>query len=229
MQVRVGVDAENWRYQNNEQEFRDRDTSSAFGEIHYNVTGRTSVFLFADYREFEYTNANATNSDSEETTVQLGAEWQATSKTRGRVQIGRADKDFDDPSVPDTDATTYLARVSWNPKSYTSVNLYGSRRFEETSAVFGNSFVSTLWGLAVNHSFARRWTSDIHLNFINDDFDTGRDDDYVDFGLGVDYLFRWWMSVGARYGYIKRDSNFAPNDYDENVFGLTLQLNYSQQ
>lgn len=229
IQVRVGVDGEDWRYQNNEQQFRDRDTNGAYGEIHYNVSVKTSVFLFADYREFEYTNASATNSDSEETTAQVGAEWQATSKTSGRIQIGRADKDFKDPTVPDTDGTTYLARITWQPKSYTSVNLYGSKRFEETSSALGNSYVSTLWGIALNHSFARRWTSDIHLNFINDDFDTGREDDYYDFGVGVDYLFRWWVSFGARYNYIKRDSNIALNDYEENIFGLTMQLNYSQR
>ena len=62
---------------------------------------------------------------------------------------------------------------------------------------------------------------------VNDDFDTGREDDLYDFGLGVNYAFRWWMSVGARYNYLKRDSNLVVdgvqvNDYEENIIGLTL-------
>ena len=187
------------------------------------------MFLLGDYREYEYVNPNATNSDSEETSVQVGAEWRVTAKTRGRFQVGQTDKDFKDPGVADADTTTYLARITWDPKSYTSVNLYGSKRFEETSSAFGNFFVSTLWGISLNHSFTSRWRGDAHLNFINDDFDIDREDDYVDFGLGVDYAFRWWMSVGLRYNYIERDSNLAPNDYEENIFGLTLQLSYQQQ
>jgi len=229
MQFRIGVEAENWRYQNNDQQFRDRDTTGAYGEIHYNVSDITSVFVLAGFRNFEYTSANAANSDSDETTLEVGAEWQATSKTSGRVSVGQQDKDYDDPSVEDQDTTTYLARVSWNPKSYTTVNFYGSKRFEEASTVLGDAFVSTLWGIGATHSFAKRWNGNIHYNYITDDYDDGREDNYHDFGIGVNYLFRWWLSFGAQYGYIKRDSTLAINEYDENVFGLTMQLNYSQQ
>jgi hypothetical protein len=229
MQIRFGARADRWRYQNNDQQFRDRDTASAFGEIHYNATARTSVFVLADYRDFDYTNPGTTLSNSEEVSIQAGAEWLATSKTRGRVSVGRRTKDFEDPSVEDLDTSTYLARIEWRPKSYTTVRLYASRRYEETSAVLGNSFVSTLWGVGANHAFTRRWIGDVYFNYINDDFDIGRKDDYGDFGVGVSYLFRRWLSFGARYGFIKRDSNVAINDYEENYFGLTMQLSYQQQ
>jgi hypothetical protein len=229
MQVRFGANVEDWRYQNNNQEFRDRDTSGAFGEIHYNVTGKTSIFLLGTYREYEYINANATTSDSEETTVQLGAEWQATSKTRGRVSIGQQDKDFKDPTVADTDTTTYNVRIRWQPKSYTGVNLYGSKRFEETNSPLDDFYTSTLWGIGVDHAFTSRWNGNVYYNNINDEYDSGQDDKFRDFGIGVNYLFRQWLSFGVRYAYIKRDSNIALNNYEENIFGFTLQLRYQRQ
>ena len=211
------------------QEFRDRDTSGVFGEIHYNVTAKTSVFVLADYREFEYVNANATASDSEETSLQVGVEWQATTKTRGRFSIGQLDKDFKDPAVADTDQLTYALRLSWDPQTRTNVALYGSRRTEETTSALDSFYVSTLWGASIRHSFAERWSGNAYLNFIDDDFDSGRNDEYTDFGIGVDYAFRWWASVGARYGYIQRDSTVELNNYDENYFAITLQFRYSRQ
>lgn len=228
MQVRIGANAEDWRYQNNEQEFRDRDTIGAFSEIHYNVTAKTSVFLLGTYRDFEYTQANATTSDSEETTIQGGVEWEATEKTIGRISVGTLDKDFEDPTVPDEDGLTYTARIHWQPQTRTGVNLYGSRRTEETNSSDDNFYVSTLWGFRVDHSFADRWSGNAYYNNINDDYDSGRDDKFHDFGIGVDYIFRSWLSLGARYGYIKRDSNIPPNNYEENYFAFTLQANYQQ-
>ena len=228
MQVRIGANAENWRYQNNEQEFRDRDTNGFFGEIHYNVTAKTSVFVLGTFRDFEYTQANATVSDSEETTLQGGVEWQATDKTTGRVSVGTLDKDFKDPSVPDEDTLTYTARIHWQAQTRTGVDLYGSRRTEETNSALDNFYTSTLWGIRMDHSFADRWSGNAYYNNINDDYDSGRDDKFHDFGIGVDYAFRRWLSLGARYGYIKRDSNIAINNYEENYFAFTLQANYQQ-
>jgi hypothetical protein len=228
MRLRIGADVEDWRYQNNDQEFRDRDTNGAFGEIHYNATAKTSVFLLGTYRDFEYTQANATTSDSDETTLQGGVEWRATEKTIGRISVGTLDKDFKDPSVPDEDTLTYTARIHWQPQTRTGVNLYGSRRTEETNSALDNFYLSTLWGLSVDHSFADRWSGDVYYNGINDDYDSGRDDKFHDFGIGVHYAFRRWLSLGARYGYIKRDSNIPINNYEENYFAFTLQANYQQ-
>jgi len=228
MQVRIGANAEDWRYQNNNQEFRDRDTTGAFGEIHYNATAKTSLFLLGTYRDFEYTEASATVPDSEETTIQGGVEWQATEKTTGRISVGTLNKDFKNPAVPDEDTLTYTARIRWQPQIRTGVNLYGSRRTEETNSALDNFYTSTLWGLNMDHSFADRWSGNAYYNNISDEYDSGRDDTFNDFGVGVNYAFRRWLSLGARYGYIKRDSNIAVNNYKENYFAFTLQANYQQ-
>ena len=226
MRLRIGANVEDWRFQNNDQEFRDRDTNGVFGEIHYNVTAKTSVFVLGTYRDFKYQLANATVPDSDETTLQGGAEWQATEKTSGRVSVGSLKKDFEDSTVPDEDTLTYTARISWQPQIRTGVNVYGSRRTEETNSALDNFYISTLWGLRVDHSFADRWSGDVYYNNINDDYDSGRDDKFHDFGIGVNYAFRRWLSLGVRYGYIKRDSNIPINNYEENYFAFTLQANY---
>ena len=228
MQLRAGADIEDWRYQNNNQGFRDRDTAGAFGEVHYNVTGITSLFVLGTFRDFTYTQPNATASDSEETTLQGGVEWRATETTIGRVSVGNLDKNFKDPEVADTNTLTYQARVRWQPRSYTGISVYGSRRTEESTSPLDSFYVSVLWGLSIDHSFAERWSGYIYYNNINDDFDSGRDDKYHDFGIGLNYVFRRWLSLGAKYGYIKRDSTLAINNYEENLFGFTLRLSFQQ-
>lgn len=228
MQIRLGVAAAEWRYQNNGQQPRDQDRNLAYGEIHYNVTAKSSLFLMGTIADIEYTDPSTTSSDSTETSVQVGGEWRATEKTRGRISVGKLDKDYDDPSIADQDTTTYTARVQWQPLTYTAVNLYGSRRFEESGALLSNDFVSTLWGISLDHSFADRWNAGAWYNFTNDDYDTGREDDYDDFGLRLSYFFRRWLSLDARYGHIERSSNVPLNNYEENYYGININLRYDR-
>ena len=40
-------------------------------------------------------------------------------------------------------------------------------------------------------------------------------------GLKVGYRFRRWLTFGAEYNYIERDSNIDTSDYDKNRYFLT--------
>ena len=227
MQLRAGVEGAEWRYKNNDQQARDRDYGRAHASIHYNPTAQTSVFLLGTYQDIDYTQESIGNLDSTETSIQIGAEWQATAKTRGTVSIGNLEKEYDDPTVDDYSGTTYTARIRWEPKSYTGVNLYASRRPEEADTVVDNFFVSTLFGISADHGFTNRITGYTYFNYINDDYNNSdRDDDYTDFGIGADYAFRRWLALGARYGRIERDSNVPLANYTENYFAITLRGTY---
>ena len=227
MQVRGGVGREEWRFQNNNQQLRDRDYDRAFASVHYNPTDRTTVFLLGTYQDIDYTQESPGNLDSEETAIQVGAEWQATARTHGVITIGNLEKKYDNPSVDDFSGLTYTARIRWQPRSYSGVSVYASRRPEEADTVADNFFVSTMFGVSVDHGFTDRITGYAYLNFLNDDYNvTDREDDYTDFAIGADYIFRRWLSFGARYGRIERDSNVALAEYTENYFALTLRATY---
>jgi polysaccharide biosynthesis protein VpsM len=225
MQVQVGADRSQWRYQNNQQEFRDRDNDRVHGRVFYNISPRTAVFVGASHTNIDFIRQGL-DADSEERTYEVGARWDVSARTTGQVSVGRTRKDFDNPAVDDAETTTLAGRLSWSPRQRTTFNLYGSRQFEETTSVDDNFYISELLGVSVSQSFGARWNAFAYYNLTDDEFDSGRNDDITDYGVGLDYSLRRWLSVGAQYSVIERESNIPGFDYEDEVVSLFLNGNF---
>jgi len=224
IQLEAGADRSEWRYQNNQQEVRDRDDDRLHGRVFYNISPRTSLFVGASLTDVDYRLAGL-GLDSEELGYEVGGRWDVSARTTGQVSVGRTEKDFDNPALADVDATTLAGRLSWSPRQRTTFNLYGSRQFEETTSVGDIFFISELIGASLNQAIGSRWDASAYINQTNDEFESGRRDEILDYGVGLDYAFRRWLSLGARYSVIERDSNVPGNDFDDEVLSLLLNGN----
>lgn len=225
IQVRVGADRSQWRHQNNQQEARDRDDDRVHGRVYYNVSPRTSLFAGAGVTDIEYIRPGL-GADSQELAYEAGGRWDVSAKTTGRFSVGRTEKDFDNPALEDVDTTTLVGRLSWAARPRTTFSIYGSRQFEETPDLNDGFYVSELTGVSADQSFGARWKAFAYYNKTNDEFDSGREDDIRDYGLGLGYSLRRWLSVGAQYSVIERDSNIPGNDYDDQIISLYLNGNF---
>lgn len=224
-QLEVGADRSQWRYQNNQQEFRDRNDDRVHGRVYYNISPRTSVFAGASLTDVDFIRQGL-NVDSEELAYEAGGRWDVGARTTGEVSVGRAEKDFDNPALDDAETTTLAGRLSWAARPRTTLSLYGSRQFEETTSVEDAFYVSELLGVSVSQSFGARWNAFAYYNMTDDEFDSGRQDEITDYGLGVDYSLRRWLSVGAQYSVIERDSNVPGNNYEDEIVSLFLNGNF---
>lgn len=225
IQIELGADWSQWRYQNNQQEFRDRDNERVHGRVYYNISPRTSVFAGAGLTDVDFIR-QGTRIDSEEFAYEVGGRWDATARTTGQVSVGRTEKDFDDPTLEDATTTTLAGRLSWDARPRTTLNLYGSRQFEETTSATDSFYVSELVGVSVDQSFGARWNAFAYYNMTNDDFESGREDEISDYGLGLDYSLRRWLSIGAQYSVVERDSNIPGNDFTDKVLSLFINGNF---
>lgn len=224
-QLEVGADRSQWRYQNNQQEIRDRNDDRVHGRVYYNISPRTSVFAGAGLTDIDFIRQGS-NVDSEEFAYEIGGRWDVSARTTGEVSIGQTEKDFDNPALDDVDTTTLAGRLSWSPRQRTTFNAYGSRQFEESTLADDNFYVSELLGASVSQTFGARWNAFAYYNKTNDEFESGRDDDITDYGLGLDYAWRRWLSLGAQYSVIERDSNVPGNDYEDEIFSLFVSGNF---
>ena len=224
IQLELGADRSEWRYKNNQQEFRDRDEDRVHGRIYYNISPRTSVFVGSGLTDVNYKESTL-NADSQELAYDVGARWDVTAKTTGEISAGRTQKDFDNPALPDPTATTVAGRLSWTPRERTSFSLYGSRQFEETTSTTGDFYISDLIGVSVHEAIRDRWNAFAYVNHTNDDYESGRNDNIMDYGVGLDYSLRRWLSLGAQYSRVKRDSNIPGEDYTDNIFSIYLNGN----
>ena len=103
------------------------------------------------------------------------------------------------------------------------ISLNASRTIEEPSAVDSSFYESEFFGLSWNHALNSKLVFDSYAKVVDDDYDIDRQDQYVDWGLGLDYVWRDWMTAGIYYGEIERTSTLDNVDYDENYFGIRLK------
>lgn len=225
VQIALGADQDEWRYQNNDQEIRDHDDTGVYGRVTYNVSPRTALFVEARNTDVDFLR-DGFNSDSTELSYNVGASWDITAKTSGTVSIGRTDKDFDDPSLADAEETNYAVRLGWSPLERTRFSLYGARQIEESTSVLDNFFISELIGVSVSQSFGSRWNVFGYINNTQDEFDSGREDEIVDYGVGVDYAIRRWLSMGVKYSIIDRDSTDPGSEFKDKLLSLTVNGNF---
>lgn len=221
IQLRAGADRSQWRYQNNQQQFRDRDDDRVHGRVYYNISPRTSLFAGASLTDVDYVE-RGNDLNSEQLGYEVGGRWDVTAKTSGTVSVGRTEKDFDNPARSDAEATTLAGRLTWAPRPRTTINLYGSRQFEETTSVDDDFYISELIGVSIRQSIGSRWGAFAYINQTDDEFETGRMDEILDYGVGLDYSLRRWLSIGAQYSVIERDSNVPGNDYEDEILSLFL-------
>ena len=61
------------------------------------------------------------------------------------------------------------------------------------------------------------------VKWIDDSYNTERQDEFTDFGITLNYDVRSWLSAGLFYGEIQRESNVGNVAYDDRYFGIQLR------
>jgi len=112
--------------------------------------------------------------------------------------------------------------VIWEPTAFTRVSGYASRAVEESSDSAASFFVSDLIGITVNHGLSDRLNLLGYYNQTEDDFSNGRLDDIKDYGIGLDFAMREWLSLNARVGRISRGSNESDVEFNDTFVSVGL-------
>jgi hypothetical protein len=230
-QLAVGASKSEWRYQNNNQEFRDRDYDRVRGILFYNVGPKTHLFLEATHTDIEYPR-QFTNLDSEEDAYYIGVRWRASAMIEALAKVGNLKKDMSDPTLEDYDGTSYLGKLVWRPKPYSRFDLYASRTTEERApqefdASGPGFFVSELIGLNWTHDFTSSWQAYAYFNHIDDDQPDDRLDTIKDYGVGLTYRINDWLNVSAQYSEVERDSNVPAVEYEDQITSLFLRGDFN--
>lgn len=219
--------------------FRDHRTSFIDGTFFLRVAPKTSALVSVSQRTFSYDEAPSAlrggSLDSTETAYYAGVRWDATARTSGTAKIGRVQKDFDSNRA-DYTGTAYELGVQWSPRSYSQVQVLGSRNTRETNG-FGDFVVTRVLSAAWTHEWTPRINSSLDVGFGNNQTEGSigftrpeiRDEDFNYFGVSGRYQLADWLQIGAGYKYYKNESNNSRLltdpvfDYDRSVFILSLE------
>lgn len=223
----LGYDRNTSRYTNNFQgdgNFtgnRDRVSDSWHLDVSYQVASRTSVFARYQYTEIDY-DRTFNDLDSEQEEYLIGLRWKPTNSLSGAIGVGASERDYIDPNREDYDGDKYYVNLNYALSPFSNIQLGAARNIEEPGDLESDYYVSDLLGVSVSHSFTPNVAFNAYAKWLDDDYNTDRNDEFFDWGVGLDYIFRPWLTLGVYYAEIDRDSSTDEFDYDDSYFGIRL-------
>lgn len=201
---------------------RDRETDSIHFDLNYRVGAKTSIF--GRYQKTDVDYDRQTNSlDSEQVDYLLGIRWKPTNALSGVVGVGWTDKEFDDQFRDDYEGSNYYVNLSYMINPFSTIELSASRLVEEPGDEFSNYYESELFGVGWDHALTPQVLFNVFAKWIDDEYDIGREDEFFDWGIGLDYVWKEWLTAGVYYGEIERDSSREDVSYDDSYFGIRLR------
>jgi polysaccharide biosynthesis protein VpsM len=228
----------NTRYKNSVDFYSNYDSPTFGGRLFYRFTNKMSAFG-------EYTYANITYPDSSiddnrNQFIYAGLNFDPTAKLKGEMKIGYQSKKYEQSQEGRTDflgGTAIDVNLTQQFTDFTALKLLLNRRINEdvtTNAPYTENKIS----LELKHYWSRNEKvsatlrggySTLNFDGKTEDIDgsyKNRDDRRWEFGVGVGYDFRRWLTLNLGYQYIDNDSNFINYDFKENRISLSIWASF---
>lgn len=204
---------------------RDLDTLNYGVGFRYRVMPKTKVTFDIERSEGSYDNAvTASTSDFEQTAFLVGATWENSAQTTGRIRLGQTERKVE--SGFDKSGFTYDANVTWSPRELTHFNFMLSQGFSDGTLPTA-SIETTSYSTAWTQDWLERLSTTLSFGLTNQDHqrtdNVVREDDVTNIGAKVDYQMRRWLVFGAGVSAKSADSTLDQYDVDRNVVFLSVQ------
>ena len=224
LQLSAGVETTELDFTNNQQDQRDRQDDRVSAGVYLNLGPKSSVFLSGSKTNVDFEQPSSDIFDSTNTQISVGLGWEPNYTTSLLLQAGNLEKDFDDATFDDQDVTSYLGKISWLPTEFTSLNFYTSRAFEETTSRNSPVTVSDVFGVNLEHAFTDIFRGQVFINFIDDELIGLRQDETVDYGIGLFFNVNRTLSLGAGWSHIERESSDPSANFESDSYYITATL-----
>jgi hypothetical protein len=219
----------NYAYKNSYDESGSYDRNLYGGSLYYRFTPKIDALLDYNYSVVKYKTSAI--DDNKNQAAYLGLSFDPTSKLRGFLKLGYAQKDYDQDQPTRNNsfsAFSTLIDLVYQLSKYDEFKFTGVRVPEEdvdTNAPFINTYAS----LGYRHTLS--WNEKVSLKtnvgygtkkFEAETVDLDgtlktRDDKQWFAGVGIDYQMQRWLTFGLNYTYINNDSNFISYTYQANT------------
>jgi hypothetical protein len=209
-----------------------RDVEERFVALQASYAFSPDVALFGRLRkgELRYDQLGGAR-DGDQTTFQLGMNFELAAPFRGEVSIGQARFDPLGSTSADTEGLSVDAEVMWFPTRLTTVTLTSRAGISDPGIVEATSATFTNFGLRVDHEFARNTLLFGRGGLGEYDFARSpgspfsRRDEYAQIELGVEYKINRHASLqfSART-HTQDTTGTAPRSFDQNTVMAGLVL-----
>ena len=226
--VRFDYTKTTWDFKTSTYRNRNEDLVSAY--VYLRFLPKTSAFVEVDRNYLDYNKANSAQ-NSTETSGLAGLIWEQSATSTGTIKAGYVNKDFSDRAVKDYSTWIAFADIKHELTETTGVKIGAHRKLNETTLVGSRYILNTGVDGSVHLKLLTKFTADVNFAINKDkysDLTTGatviRKDTTVTNGASLGYMVQDWVSAGVDYTHTDKNSNDDTNDYEENVYGVTLKF-----
>jgi hypothetical protein len=192
------------------------------GRFFYRVAPKTSVLFELREIKSDYQLSTSTNTNTDRREL-IGVTWEATAATTGIFKIGHLKKDFDSSARSDYSGLTWEGTLRWMPLTYSTVDLMTSRAPSDSTGV-GDYILNRNESLRWSHQWNSAFSSRLDAGVVHSDYKgIVQQQTTKNYALGVSYIWRRWLNVGAEVARTQKSSNVAGQEFSRNVIQLTLE------
>lgn len=214
---------------------RDRQYVAGGAEIGYEFSPGYSIFGRALFDRVAYRlpfDDTGVNRDGKGYRLTGGVKFDLTNLMEGNVFAGYMRRNYKDPRFADYGGLAAGASIRWTPTRLTTISIDGNRSVQETTQVGYRGYISTDFGIRVEHELTRfiqlnggvRYAKNKYLLVGIPAVALQRDDDLYFANVGVQYTLNRQFALGLGWDYAKRSSNQALSDYTRNKVMATLKV-----
>ena len=207
--------------------FLSRSQNGVGTGLTYKLTPKSKLMFNVEHVEIDYDTDLDPSLDGTLDRALLGLRWLAAAKTHGELWIGAFSRDFDDSRRKEGTGGSWLAKVTWSPRTYSNISLSTGQEVEE-AVLRGENFVDRRHlGLRWDYDWNVRFSTFVSGRYTRDIYEgSDREDDLNEFSIGGRFELSKYYSVGLIARSVEGDSNANFFDYDRRNLLLTLNAAY---
>lgn len=200
---------------------KERDTTGLSSAWFHRLGGNTRTQVEVRHTDYDYKLASSPR-NSNNTALLVGATWEATAKTTGKVLVGYEQKEFKDNQRDALKSPMWEVGIDWEPRSYSTFSLKARRAFDEGDDG-SDAIQSSSASLAWRHQWIERVSTNLSFGLAKYVYEgQDRDDDLASLGLELIYSPRRWLDVTLGYRYRDNDSNVPDERYQRNIYKISI-------
>ena len=210
-----------------DQDTRDRVNSSLQGRADYAISPATAVFvaITGNKRNYEVGSVDTPTRDSSGYELLTGFNFELGAVARGEVAIGYVNQSFDNAAYGDISGFGSRTQLEWFPTELTTLTATASRGIEDAGVVGAGGYLSTDFGLRIDHELLRNLILSASAKQVNDDYNgVDRDDDRTELAVGANYLVNRNLGLTLRYNRTKQSSDGVSSGPNYTVNRITFSL-----
>lgn len=209
-----------------DQDFRDRDSTSVLARAAYAAQRDWAVFAELEYEESDYDAPgifNALNRDFATTSLRIGTDFELQTLLRGEIGIGAFQSEYDDPSFEDVDGLSVDGSVQWFVSQLSTVSAGLGRGVIDPGLIQTNAAVQTNANARIDHELKRNVIVSGEARFTNFAFENiDRDDDRWNVRAAVVWKINPNIWVDSSYELTDQSSNVQSFTENRILFGLRI-------